>query len=360
MVTLEQAKVGMADKVDQQVIDEFRRRSYLLDKLVFDDAVSPGTGGSTLTYGYIKLKTPSTASFRALNSGYSNNEAIREKESCDLKIFGGSFKLDRVIIKSSGAIDELSFQTKEKVKGAVNLFHYTSINGDSTKNELEFDGLNKLVSGSDTEYNNPVYELTSDTDLIPGKIYFTKTSNAYKVVTAPAKESLSTYYEIVNYADLSNAERMDKNYQEFLDGMDEFVSKLDEKPTMLLMNTKMHTKMKGIARRAGYYSRSEDAFGRSVDLWDNIPMVDLGDYFNGSKTVPCVPISEIGTTDIYAITIAKDGFLGVSLQGENVITSNLPDLSAPGTVKEGDVEMVAAVALKNTKKAGVFRNIKVV
>ena len=61
-ITLAQAKVGMADKVDQQVIDSFRRSSYLLDNLVFDNAVSPGTGGSTLSYGYIQLKTPSTAS----------------------------------------------------------------------------------------------------------------------------------------------------------------------------------------------------------------------------------------------------------------------------------------------------------
>lgn len=41
-VTLAQAKVGMADKVDQTVYDEFRRGSALLDALTFDDAVSPG------------------------------------------------------------------------------------------------------------------------------------------------------------------------------------------------------------------------------------------------------------------------------------------------------------------------------
>ena len=60
-LTLAQAKVGMADKVDQMVIDEFRRDSFLLDKLVFDNAVSPGTGGSTMTYSYMQLLTPSTA-----------------------------------------------------------------------------------------------------------------------------------------------------------------------------------------------------------------------------------------------------------------------------------------------------------
>ena len=44
-ITLQEAKVGMADKVDQQVIDKFRRSSLLLDTLTFDNAISPGTGG---------------------------------------------------------------------------------------------------------------------------------------------------------------------------------------------------------------------------------------------------------------------------------------------------------------------------
>lgn len=40
-LTLEEAKVGYADKVEQNVIDEFRRSSILLDKLTFDDTISP-------------------------------------------------------------------------------------------------------------------------------------------------------------------------------------------------------------------------------------------------------------------------------------------------------------------------------
>lgn len=318
MITLEEAKVGMADKVDQAVIDEFRRGSLLLDKLIFDNSVSPGTAGSTLTYGYVKLKTPSSASFRNLNEEYKGSEAKREDKTAKLKIFGGEFSLDRVIINTSGAVDELDFQLQEKVKAAINLFHYTTINGNSGKNSTEFDGLDKLVSGSSTEFNK-------------GKVI-----------------------------DLSTSVKMDENYNLFLDEMDNFISTMQDKPSMFLMNSKMKTKMKGIARRAGYYSRTEDAFGRSVDNWDGIPFVDLKEYYNGTKTVPCVPIDDTdGTTDIYAVQIAKDGFHGVSPTGNNVISTALPDLKAPGVIKKGDVEMVAAVVLKNTLKAGVFRSIKV-
>lgn len=368
MITLQDAKVGMADKVDQQVIDEFRRGSLLLETLIFDDTVSPGTGGSTLTYGYMKLKTPATANFRKLNAEYSgdtkaSNEAKREKASADLKIFGGEFKLDRVIANSSGAVDELDFQMQEKIKGAINLFHYTVINGDSNINEDEFDGLDTFLTGSSTEYNADVtYELTKDTSVVTGKEYYTKSGENYTKVETPATANIATYYEkIESVIDLSNSQKMDQNYQEFLDMMDEFVSRMQGKPSMLLMNNKMKTKMKGIARRAGYYSKTEDAFGTSVDNWDNIPMVDLEEYFDPEtqKTIPCVPISDKGTTDIYAVQIAKDGFHGVSIQGDKIINVCLPNFKEAGTVKKGDVEMVSAVVLKNSLKAGVFRNIKV-
>ena len=50
-ITLAEAKVGMADHVDQQIVDMFRRSSLLLDRMIFDNCISPGTGGSTLSYG---------------------------------------------------------------------------------------------------------------------------------------------------------------------------------------------------------------------------------------------------------------------------------------------------------------------
>ena len=154
MITLEEAKVGMADKVDQMVVDEFRRDSFLLDRLVFDDAVSPGTGGSTMTYGYMQLKTPSTAQRRDINTEYTGNEAKREKKTADLDIFGGAFQVDRVIQNTSGAVNEIEFQLREKVKAASNLFHNVVINGNTAGGkgytQAKFDGLRKLLTGAST------------------------------------------------------------------------------------------------------------------------------------------------------------------------------------------------------------------
>ena len=56
-ITLAEAKVGFEDKIDHAVVDSFRRSALLLDMLVFDNSIAPGTGGSTLTNGYLQLKT---------------------------------------------------------------------------------------------------------------------------------------------------------------------------------------------------------------------------------------------------------------------------------------------------------------
>ena len=323
-ITLAEAKVGMADKVDQKVVDTFRRSSLLLDKLVFDNAISPGTGGSTLTYGYIQLKTPSTAAVRQINSEYTAGEAKREEKTTKAVVMGGKFQIDRVLIGTSGAVDELAFQTEQKVKATANYFNNLVINGNKASSGTgvlnTFDGLDKLLTGTETEITSTV--------------------------------------------DVSTEALMNSNYNALLDEVDGFLSALDGKPSMLLMNNKMLSKMRSAARRAGYYSKTRDEFGRQVETYNDIPMYDMGKYYNGTNTVDIIPEtaatqSAEGKTDIYAVTIGLDGFHGVSPTGSKVINSYMPDLSKPGAVKDGEVELVAGVALKNTNKAGVLRGIKI-
>lgn len=323
-ITLAEAKVGMADKVDQKVVDTFRRSSLLLDKLVFDNAISPGTGGSTLTYGYIQLKTPSTAAVRQINSEYTAGEAKREEKTTKAVVMGGKFQIDRVLIGTAGAVDELAFQTEQKVKATANYFNNLVINGNKASSGTgvlnTFDGLDKLLTGTETEITSTV--------------------------------------------DVSTEALMNSNYNALLDEVDGFLSALDGKPTMLLMNNKMLAKMRSAARRAGYYSKTRDEFGRQVETYNDIPMYDMGKYYNGTNTVDIIPETAAtqsveGKTDIYAVTIGLDGFHGVSPTGSKVINSYMPDLSKPGAVKDGEVELVAGVALKNTNKAGVLRGIKI-
>lgn len=62
------------------------------------------------------------------------------------------YELDRVVAKTSGALDEVAFQTRDKIKATANLFHYMALNGverkDSTTGSYtEFNGLSTLLTG---------------------------------------------------------------------------------------------------------------------------------------------------------------------------------------------------------------------
>lgn len=314
-ITLAEAKVGFADKVDQAVVDSFRRSSLLLDMLVFDNSISPGTGGSTLTYGYLQLKTPSTAARRTINSEYTPGEAKKEKKTADCSIMGGKFQLDRVVIGTSGAADELAFQANQKIKATANLFHYLAING--TKATSDFDGLSALLTGTENEFTSEV--------------------------------------------DISTSANMDANGAGLLDELDTLINSTDEKPTAILLNREALTKIRGLARRAGYYERREDAFGRQVDVYNGIPLIKMEQFFDPTqqKSVDVIPTDSQGKTDIYAVRIGLDGFLGFSPEGNKLINSFMPDLTLPGAVKDGEVELVAGVALKNTRAAAVLRGVKI-
>ncbi|KUO69998.1 MAG: phage capsid protein [Desulfosporosinus sp. BRH_c37] len=326
MITLAQAKLNTQDAIQAGVIDEFRKSSFILDNMTFDDAVSPGTNGATLTYGYTRLITQPTAAFRAINSEYSSQEVTKDRYTVELKPFGGSFQIDRIIANTGGLVDEVNLQVQQKVKAARSLFHDTIINGDSAVDENSFDGLNKAITGSSTEFNAGAY------------------------------------------IDLSTSANVDTNYKEFLDLLDEFLSNLDGTPTFLGGNSKLITKIKAVARRAGYLTQSEDAFGKKVDAYDGIVLVDLGAKAGSNDPVisildtrkPNGTDTVTGLTDLYAARLALDGFHAVSLASQDLVKIWLPDFATSGAVKSGEVEMVAAVALKATKSSGVMRNIKVV
>ena len=329
-MTLAEMKVGMNDKLQESVVDTFIRESEVLELLPFDNSLSPN-GGSTLTYGYIQKKLPSATSFRAINEEYSASQATVEKKSVDLKIFGGSFELDRVIKQAEGMYNNMALQLEEKVISAVGTFHNAMINGDSSFDAEQFDGLDKFLVGQSTEFGtNAVIDLST---------------------MAKLKENADAFYEeLLKLINRTGAHA-------------------------LFVNEGMKTKIQTVARVLGYKTESKEDFGRTITVIGEggVRLIDLKNVVTasganavetpiiGTKTRTVATVSTTGLTDIYAVKFGVlDGFHGVTLTGSNGITSYLPDFNQPGAVKKGEVEMVACVALKNTKAAGVLRNIKIV
>lgn len=329
MFTLEQFREGRADYVDQQVIDSFRKNSLLLDMLVFDDALAANGSGSTLTYSYMREKTPAVAGTREINKEYVPQEATREKHSVEVKVFGGSYQIDRVIENSSGKASEVARQTEAKIKATCTAFSKTVIDGDEDADTTTFDGLDKALRETSTEINAE------------------------------------------NYLDISTSDALDRNYKELLDLLDEFLASLSGRASCIMGNTFMITKLKAAARRAGYLTHAENSFGKKVAAYDDIPFVDMGYYpklNNGTyEEAPVIPVtartiggtSVTGLTDIYAPVIGLDNFHGVTVKGSKFISQYPPNFNLPGAVKTGEVEMLAAIAMKSSRSAAVLRNIKI-
>ena len=311
-VTLAQAKLNVTDDLQRGIIDEFAKSSFILNNIPFHDCVSPVGGGATLTYGYTRLITQPTADFRAVNAEYTPHEVQKQRYTTDLKVFGGAYEVDRIIAGMGGIADEVALQAAQKVKAASALFSDTIINGDSATNPLVFDGLDVAVTGTDTEYKGAVI-------------------------------------------DLSTSEAVTANAVAFVDALDEWLGTM-EGTDAILCNGKMAAKFRAIARRMGMYQMTKNDFGQNVEYYGNIPFVDVG--AKPGSNDPIVGIKD-GVTSLYAVKFGMDGFHAISMAGQAPVKTWLPDFSTAGAVKKGEVEMVAGCALKSTKAAGAFRNIKV-
>lgn len=312
-LTLTESRNLSNDKLTQWVIDEFRK-SALLDSLVFDNTVKP-QGGETLAYSYNRVTTLPTAAGRLINAEYTPQEAKTTRFTVDLKPFGGSFQLDRVIIKHEReVVEHVQFQLGQKVQATRALFHDWFINGDEAGNATNFDGLDVVVTGSSTE-------------LIPA---------------API--------------DLNSSADIDTNWKILLDSLRRLRALMDGAPSLYMMNGVMFGVFQSVMDRAGINLASKANYGDEVLQWGASLVMSLGDKPGTSN--PIIPIV-LGETDIFAARIGLDGVHGVSPDGDVLVETFLPDMTAPGAVKTGEVEAVAAVAVKATRSAGVLRNIVV-
>ena len=323
-VTLAQAKLNATDDIDTHVIDEFGKSSFLLSALTFDDVVNQAGAGATLTYGYTRLVSQADAAFRALNSEYTPAEVTKQRYTVDLKPLGGSFQIDRVMNRIAAAA-ETTLQMQQKVKATNAKFNDAVINGDTAVDANGFDGLSKSLTASSTEYG----------------------------------ASISTDWRgSALGADAGKA-------NDALDALDAWLSMLDGTPDAILGNIDAIARIRSLARRAGYFDRTEGAFGSRVESYRGIALVDLGAKAGSNNLVIPTTSKTVATvagnyTDIYAVRLGLDGFHAVSMAGTPLVQTWMPDFSTAGAVKTGEVELgPAAVVLKATKSAAVFRNILV-
>lgn len=317
-VTLAQAAMNADSDIDRNVIDEYRKSSWLFDNLTFDDVVNPAGGGSTLTYGYNRLVVQPTAAFRAINVEYTPQEATKTPITVDLKPFGGSFQIDRVLAAIARAA-EVAFQIEQKAKAAKALFNDAFFNGDSGDG-VSFDGLSVALTGTSTEITAAEWA-----------------ANGFGGVWSGLDEAKSFTV---------------------MDDVDVLLAQLDGPADFIAANARTLAKLRSAARRAGYFTRGEDAFGKPIERYNGIVLLDPGK--KAGLTTDVIPVGVGGLTDIYAVRLGLDGVHGISLSGTPPVRQWMPDFTTAGAVKTGEVEMVAAIALKATGAAAVVRDVDLI
>lgn len=316
--TLDDAKKLSQSKLTNHVIDEFRK-SPLMDAMIFDDCVKP-QGGDSLSYVYNRVSTWPTAEGRAINSEYQTKDVAKTTQyTVDLKIFGGAFDLDRVLINHEKQVitNQLTFQMDQKIKATRALFNDWFINGDSAGTDKNsFDGLNKAIKDTATDYK-------------PAAIL-----------------------------DMSSAAAIEQNWKTFLYYIRQVRKLMDGAPTLMAVNDDMFAVFQTVADYSAQFTATKTDMGSEIVKYGTTTIMSMGDKPGKSKQI--IETNETdGTSPIYFARLGLDGVHAVTPDGQKAPKTYLPNLSLPGAVKTGEVEMIAAMAVKATKSAAVLRNIKV-
>jgi len=123
------------------VVQIITNESIFLRLLTFEDVME-------FTKSYNRQQTLGGIAFRGLNQTYTADTGVINPQVETLKIFGGTVDTDRQLAKGAKGKSVRSNNIAAKVKKAALFFDKYVIDGDSSVNPLEFDGLNKRLTGS--------------------------------------------------------------------------------------------------------------------------------------------------------------------------------------------------------------------
>lgn len=302
-LTLAQAQPLSQSKLTNVVVDEFRK-SALLDRLIFDDNAT-SNGGASFTYTYNRISTQPTAASRLLNVDYAPLDTLTTQASARLGILGGRFQIDRALAANEHkVVDLIKFQLEQKAKATVAEFHNQFINGVAAQNPDpgEFDGLDQILIGAGNQ-----------------------------VITAGS-------------LDLNDSTAITTNAPAFADFMRRARARLMRSPDVWLMNNDMYAVWQSIMDRLGINTATKAEYGYEVSQWGPSMVMPLGDAPGGNT--PIIPTDVGGLTSIYGVCLGLDGVHGVAPAGQ-LIKTYLPNFQYNSNpLQDGEVEMIAGIAVK--------------
>jgi hypothetical protein len=271
-VTLAEAAKLSNNDLQRGVIETFllEEESVILDRIPLLEV----TGNA---YAYNEEASLPGVEFRAVNAGYTESTGTFNQKTEKLVIMGGDADVDIFIEKTrSNLNDQRASQERMKVKAATFKFQDTFINGNVEVDANSFDGLKKRLTG--------------------GQVITAATNGAEIVGTT--EETRFTFYEL----------------------LDQLCALVLGGPDALYMNKFVMARLKSAARRTGHYETSRDEFGKVVESFNGIAMVDIGNKGDGTMIIPQTETTgtSSATSSIYAVRFGED-------EGDRAVTGLIGD-----------------------------------
>lgn len=301
MITLlEAAKHNNGEVLRNTIIEHFARSSDLLRATPFIDV----PGGA---YVYNREGVLPGVAFRGVNQSYTPTHGIVNPQTETLRISGGELVVDKAILKMQGD-DVRSRNELMQVKSLALKLGDKIINGDSTSNALEFDGLRKRITGDQ----------------------------------------------------LMDAGSTDGGDALSVGLLRDLIDQVDE-PTHLIMSKKMRNLLSAAATDTtigGYIAYDKDEFGRRVTMFDGLPIL-VTDYNGQDEQV--ISFNEVGSggatataTSIYCVKFGDEGVVG--LQNGTMEVNDLGEMeSKPAMLTR--VEWLVGMAALHGRSAARLRGI---
>lgn len=238
-VTLAQSALLSQNDLQRGVVETFVQQSTVLDRIPLLDIEGNA-------YAYNEESTLPGVEFRAVNAGYAESTGTFNQRTESLVILGGDADVDRFIVRTRGNVnDQRAAQTVLKVKAATYKFQDTFINGDVGADANSFDGLKKRLIG---------------TQLVDAA------TNGLPVLGAD-----------------------DDARHAFFDALDSAIAAvpgIDEGNGAIYANRQIAAKLRSGARRLLMYDQRTETFGRTIQTYQGLPILDIGEKADGTNIIP--------------------------------------------------------------------------
>jgi len=301
LTVVEAAKLQSGNELQRAIIEIYAESSAVLGAL-------PVTSipGNSITYN--QEQTLPGIGFRGVNGSYSEATGILNPVTEVLSIAGGDLDVDTYIVETMGP-DQRSIQEKMKIKSLAKRFDKTFIKGDVQSTPNEFDGLQ--------------VRLTGDQLIAQGS------TSGGDVLT--------------------------------LAKLDELIDAV-ENPTHLIMSKAVRRSLTTAARTytvGGFITFSVDAFGRTVTLYNDLPILVTDTDETGSAILAFDEAnpgggSSVGTS-IYCVSLSDDTLHGI--QNDIPSVRDLGELETKPAYRTR-VEWFVGMCVKHPKAAARLYGVK--